>query len=363
MSSSTYKGDFVSRIRYRNQLPPLPFPPKLLTLPALPDYNVQHQETALDYYPLPLHVDSKFGVQIDQPIAEYLIMMDLQPDQLLQATEEIAEEDKVFLAQPPLESDANGKNSSRRPNQNWLRRIDTLSQTFTATDKKPAKQKTQYSGSHKPQHSFEERLEIVQEGFNPPDVNQLVHPRTKAKAKRIIPLVPDRTCEDTIYTIGQFVADPADEKRLGKRTAGEVYGLDDAEGLEELRPSARDATDRGIMRPITNPHDPNDSYLIWFLPDKEGTQKLVHQKKNAIIGIQEPPSDEPITFESVREYLYSHDNTQSLMMIAPRDDAAHYTIVKSRMTVTKKRAVSKAMRYLENYEKPNILNVTYQDQE
>ena len=87
----------------------------------------------------------------------------------------------------------------------------------------------------------------------------------------------------------------------------------------------------------------------------------------------------------MREYLYNHDNEQQYMLFQFVDDGeskrAEYTLVKSRMMASKKRAVvslqffnksnglillllqNKALRHLEDYDKPNILNVTYLPQE
>lgn len=191
----------------------------------------------------------------------------------------LSEEDRVFLQQPPSEQEPGSQEPATRI---WVK-PSSLSQTFV---EKKTKAKADAKTSNKRRRTLAETFDVVVDGFHiSPD--ELVHPRTKSKVKNITPLLPDKLCENTIYTIGQFSGDPANEKRLGKRKQ-----IDQEDTLKEARLSALDATDRGIMRPITNPHDQNDSYLIWFLPDENGTEKLVQQKKDAFNGVQRLPSDE-----------------------------------------------------------------------
>ncbi|KAJ8656614.1 hypothetical protein O0I10_007691 [Lichtheimia ornata] len=347
--SKKYKGDYICRVRYRSKLPPLPFPPKFLSLGALGKINATHHDSTIGENPSPLHVEPSYGIVIDQPLVEYLNAAN-NSSEVARNEYALSEEDRVFLQQPPSEQEPGSQEPATRI---WVK-PSSLSQTFV---EKKSKAKVDSKASNKRRRTLAEAFDVVVDGFNiSPD--ELVHPRTKAKVKNITPLLPDKLCENTIYTIGQFSGDPANERRLGKRKYIDEDEISST--LKEARLSALDATDRGIMRPITNPHDQNDSYLIWFLPDESGTEKLVQQKKDAFnAGVQGLPSDESITYLSAREYLYDHDNQHSQIMVAFRDGVSYYTAVRSKMTVTKKRAVSKELRYLENYEKPNVLNVTF----
>lgn len=336
-------------MRYRSKLPPLPFPPKFLSLGALGKINATHHDSTIGENPSPLHVEPSYGIVIDQPLVEYLNAANSSSESkkalyishdpchpyrpfLVVSRNEyaISEEDRVFLQQPPSEQEPGSQEPATRI---WVK-PSSLSQTFV---EKKSKAKVDSKASSKRRRTLAEAFDVVVDGFHiSPD--ELVHPRTKAKVKTITPLLPDKICENTIYTIGQFSGDPANERRLGKRKYIDEDEISST--LKEARLSALDATDRGIMRPITNPHDQNDSYLIWFLPDENGTEKLVQQKKDAFnAGVQGLPSDESITYLSAREYLYDHDNQHSQIMVAFRDGVSYYTAVRSKMTVTKKRAV------------------------
>ncbi|KAI9493333.1 RNA polymerase II-associated [Zychaea mexicana] len=379
--SSKYRSDYLCRVRYRNTLPPLPFAPKLLTMPSLQERHAEYQSLDFeDKIPFPLQIDQSYSIPFDRSLVEYLDAMETNPEEITRAGEEIAEEDRILLTPPTDEQQSNRIKMERRPNVSWLRRVDTLGLPKPTQPRKKdavAAAAAAAAASHntkRPLHyTWEECQTKLLAGFQPPDVEALRHPRTKCKAKRVVPVLPNYKCDNAIYTIVNFGADPADEKRLAKRR---LQSKDDAdserEGIKRLRSSAKDATDRGILRPITNPHDPDDSYLIWFLPDKEGTARLVQEKANVQEMVSDAEStvgEEPITFESVREYLYNHDNEQQYMLLRFVDDGessrGEFNVVKSRMTASKKRAVSKQYqyRYLEEYEKPNILNVTYEQQE
>lgn len=133
----------------------------------------------------------------------------------------------------------------------------------------------------------EKRVAAVENTFKVPDLEEIRHPRSGKKAKRIFPMLPDTYCRDNVYTVTTFQLDPADVQRMKKRKLkqqqqeeeDDIFGdSQETAKRQKLRPSALDATDRGILRPVSNPEDEDDQYLIWFLPDEEGTKRLVEQK-------------------------------------------------------------------------------------
>ncbi|KAG2226001.1 hypothetical protein INT45_002467, partial [Circinella minor] len=369
---SKYRSDYLCRVRYRNTLPPLPFAPKLLTIPSLQERHAEYQSLSLeDKIPFPLQVDQSYSIPFDRSLIEYLDAMETNPEEITRAGEEIAEEDKILLTPPTDEQQTSQIRMERRPNVSWLRTVETPGLLTPAKPVQPRRRKDpQQTNKQTVNYTWNDCQSKLLMDFRAPDIESLRHPRTNCKAKRIIPVTPNFNCSNTIYTIANFGADPADEKRLAKRKQdidGDEYR---PESIKRLRPSAKDATDRGILRPITNPHDSNDSYLIWFLPDKEGVTRLVQEKANAqelVKNAENSIGEEPVTFESVREYLYNHDNDQQYMLLRFIDDGestkGEFNIIKSRMMVSKKRAVGKNQQMYENYEKPNILNVTYEPNE
>lgn len=198
--------------------------------------------------------------------------------------EEISEEDKILLTAPREGPDTSGM-YTRKPNVTWLRRSEYIAQETRGVSNRKEGVESKFamsaaSAKKRDYSSLEDQLAGVENTFKPLPSN-LQHPKTKSRAKKIIPLLPDMECWENIYTIGQFSAEPADEGRIAKRKA---MGLNPS---KRPRCSESDATDRGILRPMVNPHDPDDTYLVWFLPDNESTKRLVRQKENPMEGLSE----------------------------------------------------------------------------
>lgn len=186
----------------------------------------------------------------------FLTMMFLS---LVRATQNIREEDKALMVPPRDDTPTATTGGTRRPLVTWLRRSE-----YIQADSRTSTTKTEtieanfaYSARTAPQRTYEtreEQVEAIERTFEPPP--QFQHPRKKhLKVKATYPIFPDSSVEDNVYTIAQFTANPTTDDR-------------------QLNQSQEDNTDRGIFRPISNPHDPSDSYLIWFLPDRESTQRL-----------------------------------------------------------------------------------------
>lgn len=183
------------------------------------------------------------------------------------------------LMKAPIEGQANGKGKIN--NVTWLRRSEYIAQETRGVSnrKEGVESKFAMSAASAKKRSYatiEEQLTGVENTFKPLDIETLVHPQTKKKAIKIMPLLPDMTCWENIYTIGQFSAEPADEARLAKRRAVERDSDVDLSKLPQF--SEMDAADRGILRPMVNPHDSDDTYLVWFLPDAKSTERLREQK-------------------------------------------------------------------------------------
>jgi hypothetical protein len=189
--------------------------------------------------------------------------------------EEVAEEDKILLTAP---RDAQNGMYTRKPNVAWLRRSEYIAtETRSSSRREGVENKFAMSAASVNKKSYATQADQVagiDKTFTPLDEN-LVHPQTKSRAKKITPILPDMKIWENIYTIGQFNSEPADEKRLNKRKA-----MDHEQGEKKPRYSQLDAADRGILRPMVNPHDPQDTYLVWFLPDGTGAKKLLSQKED-----------------------------------------------------------------------------------
>ncbi|KAM3582191.1 hypothetical protein VKS41_005619 [Umbelopsis sp. WA50703] len=354
MSSQSTKrkfgSEFLCRVRYRNNLPPLPFAPKLIAMPSVAQRHVKYETTSLvenTQYPL-LIDDEEMGMPIDSALIQFLSETDGDRD--VRATPNVRAEDQALMV--PAREDASNLTAggTRRPLVTWLRRSE-----YIQADSRTSTTKTEtieanfaYSARTAPQRTYETRedqLEGIERTFELPA--QIQHPRKKhLKVKATYPIFPDSKLEDNVYTIAQFTANPSADDR-------------------QIQQQPDDNTDRGIFRPISNPHDPSDSYLIWFLPDEQSTRRLKRKKENA----EESLGSEPLRFDAVRDYTYKNDNAPESqhLLLALKSDAgenqANYTIIRSKMIAKKKRALSKRYQYEEDYEKPGVLSIRYLDPE
>jgi RNA polymerase II-associated factor 1 len=268
-------------------LPPLPFAPKLIAMPSVAQRHVKYETTSLvenTQYPL-LIDDEEMGMPIDSALIQFLSETDgdrdgewhvltnssnqllrYLPHILVRATPNVRAEDQALMV--PAREDASNLTAggTRRPLVTWLRRSE-----YIQADSRTSTTKTEtieanfaYSARTAPQRTYETRedqLEGIERTFELPA--QIQHPRKKhLKVKATYPIFPDSKLEDNVYTIAQFTANPSADDR-------------------QIQQQPDDNTDRGIFRPISNPHDPSDSYLIWFLPDEQSTRRLKRKKENA----------------------------------------------------------------------------------
>ncbi|KAI8359068.1 RNA polymerase II-associated [Choanephora cucurbitarum] len=365
-SKSKFRSDYICRVRYRNALPPVPYPPKMITIPSLIERHVPYQSTSLvEQTPYSLVMDQSASIPFDKALVDYLDAMETNPEEVNEDIEEVAEEDRILLTEPKGDTSSTGF-SARKHNVTWLRRSEYIAQETRglANRREGVENKFAMSAAAARKRNYntlEDQIAGVENTFKPLP-SDLRHPQTKAKAKKIIPVLPDTESWENIYTIGQFSTEPADELRMAKRRAIESSPGFDAS--KRPRFSETDATDRGILRPMVNPHDPDDTYLVWFLPDSESTKRLVKQKEDPLGGL----SEDVLTYHAVRDYEYKNDagaNSKYLLLTMHMDDIgerALYCPIRSKMVVRKKRAQSAQFSYLDDYEKPNVLTVTYTKQ-
>ncbi|KAI7902304.1 RNA polymerase II-associated [Cokeromyces recurvatus] len=362
-SKSKFRSDFICRVRYRNVLPPVPFAPKMLSIPSLVERHIPYHSTSLvEKTPYSLIMDQSTAIPFDKAVVDYLDAMETNPEEVTRPVEEVAEEDRALLTSPRDAQQGLAGSQVRKPNVTWLRRSEYIAQEVrnTPSRKEGVENKFAMSATTIKKHKYsthEEQIAGIEKTFKqlPGD---LQHPQTKAKAKKIMPLLPNMECWENIYTVCQFSTDPADERRLQKR---KLNGIDQNQENDSKRPriSETDATDRGILRPMLNPDDPDDAYLVWFLPDEESSKKLVEQKLNPLAE----SLDEPLTFHSIRDYEYKNNAASKFkyLMITMHDDdlgvRATYCPIKGKMSIHKKRAQSARFKHEED--STTTLKVSY----
>ncbi|KAI9276063.1 RNA polymerase II-associated [Sporodiniella umbellata] len=355
-SKSKSRSDYICRVRFRNTLPPIPFAPKMLTIPSLIDRHNPYQSNSLiEQTPHSFTMDQSSSIPFDKAFIDNLDILENNADRATMVN--ISEEDKILLS-APRDGDVGAGSASRRPNVTWLRRSEYIAHEARVikSRKEGVENKFARSGESARKRNYdsiEDQVAGIENTFRPVP-QDLQHPQTKSRAKKITPLLPDMACWENIYTIGQFSAEPADELRKAKRRAV-------AHQPGQPRPSALDGTDRGILRPMVNPHDSSDTYLVWFLPNSDSTSRLVQQKEDSTLSL----SGERLTYNAVCDYEYNNDASAGTkyLLLSNHDDgegeSVVYCPIRSKMNVRKKRALSAKLKYLDDYEKPNVLTVTY----
>ncbi|RUS23099.1 Paf1-domain-containing protein [Endogone sp. FLAS-F59071] len=125
-------AEFLCRVRYRNNLPPLPFAPKLIATPPLTARFVKYESTSLiEKTPYALAVDQDLGMPIDVATVQYLERLELGGGQDDQAVQAISPEDRELFVEPPEDPLHAGTGLKRskapRPIVTWLRRSEYIS--------------------------------------------------------------------------------------------------------------------------------------------------------------------------------------------------------------------------------------------
>lgn len=238
-----------------------------------------------------------------------------------------------FLVQP---RDSKEENKQRLMQATWLRRSQNFSSAiFTPKKQKLAKvsQREQERATRDSQTDAylerDHRVAFMEKMFDGSYHSEMTHPRTGKRVKRMYDVIQDDIVPDTTYTLCTFTDNPADRVRLNKR---KHLGPE----LQGRQAATLDGTDRGILRPFSNPHDPNDSYLIWFLPNEQGTERLLQHKQdptdNSIF-------DGTVDYYNVREFVYEDANTsrQKSALITMHGDKAYLKPIPSRMRCRQRR--------------------------
>lgn len=334
----------------------------MLTIPSLIERHIPYQSTSLvENTPYSLAMDQNASITFDKALIDYLDAMETNTEEVERPLEEIAEEDKVLMTAPRDGQESKGM-YTRKPNVTWLRRSEYIGTEIRGVSNRKEGVENKFAMSAASAKkivydTLEGQLAGIENTFKPVSMDAR-HPQTNARVKKIIPILPDMRCWENTYTVGQFSAEPADEARMSKRRALVASGNYDPSKKPRL--SELDATDRGILRPMVNPHDSDDTYLAWFLPDHESTKRLVGQKES----MDDVDIDSPLTYNAVCDYEYKNDGGSGTknLLITMHDDGeerALYNPIRSKMVVRKKRALSAKFKYLDQYEKPNILTVKY----
>lgn len=80
--NSKFRSDYICRVRYRNQLPAIPYGPKMITIPSLAERHVPYQTTSLvEQTPYSLTMDQSAAIPFDKSIVDYLDAMASNPEE------------------------------------------------------------------------------------------------------------------------------------------------------------------------------------------------------------------------------------------------------------------------------------------
>ncbi|OZJ07020.1 hypothetical protein BZG36_00015 [Bifiguratus adelaidae] len=370
-------SDFLCKLRYRNDLPPLPFAPKLVKLPDLTSRFCKYEANELVESSLhQLPADEDMGMPIDQSLITWLEKAEDEAD-VDQPRTMLSEEDKMLMA-TPADSSANAATGltggKGRPLVTWLRRSEYISNedSKTATGGGSVEARFGFSARKARTTTYPDtdlQLRGIKETFKTTHLSELRHPtKPHLQAVESWPVLPDFSSWSNVYTLGQFDENPAEDKDKDQERA--LRQKPNEEEYQAIIDKMHKQTEHGVLRPMTikTAKDTRENYLIWFLPDQETTERLSKRKADDL----EADEEEALNFEAIRDYTYTNENyagIQQLMLSFHEkqsdDDSTlpssyvTYNIVKSRIVAKKKRAQNKRKMRIEEVNKPTALSITH----
>ncbi|KAJ1667943.1 hypothetical protein IW140_003476 [Coemansia sp. RSA 1813] len=317
--------EFLCKVRYKNPLPEVPFPPKLLPIPpTYVDPNagsysqsrlhhyVQYRHTTLEEAtPYPIIVDADYGMPIDPCL---LGAFDEDRGASLLAGAEIDERDRFLLNLPSTSNGATAEAgvaaAAAESNVQSDGVATPVSQHSGHGVKQPGVSRTAGGAKRMFDHSIEGQLRTIEESFacfskydNNPDggeqelLRSLRHPTdSKLRAVESYPLFPDEDLWSNIYTafLMDTCADP--EFLVEKR---EKINADEYKRAADL---ARDSL---VFRPRVrqNHLGEDEQWIECFLPEDEAT---AHRARSRMLSNApfNKASDQDVEyrFEKAREY-------------------------------------------------------------
>ncbi|ODQ53788.1 Paf1-domain-containing protein [Saitoella complicata NRRL Y-17804] len=191
------RQDFIVRQRYKNTLPPPPFPPKLLDAPLPLKTYLSPFSTSQIIRSLPpnMELDAENGMPLDLSLIEGLFEGDERG--LYGSGEKLDEEDALLCVDPDA---AHSSANKRAHNENFLRRTEYISTESSRTKHKSSGIRTSQREQNAYEHLSsladpEAQVAAIERTFEVADtpLEQMTHPLNRTlTALESWPIIPDQ---------------------------------------------------------------------------------------------------------------------------------------------------------------------------
>ncbi len=191
--------------------------------------------------------------------------------------------------------------ASRRPEVTWLRRTEYISSEFGKSKKETNRTVQERDRTEGKLETKDDLISTIENSFQMEPLESLVHPiNLKLSAVECIPIVPGFDAEAS-FTQCLFDADPSASVGLGDIAI------------------SPDADKHAILRAMSNPNNPNETFVWYYLRSKE--------------------SPDPDTFVYVRDYDIQRNDKPSQMYVLIMDGSgqAKYIPVSTQFHLRKRR--------------------------
>nr|CAB3264627.1 RNA polymerase II-associated factor 1 homolog [Phallusia mammillata] len=307
----------ITRVKYCNTLPDIPFDPKFIRYPFDANRFVEYKPTSLEkLHKTELHTDHDLGVVIDL-INPNTYKID-RNTWLDPADEALLEEDL-----PAPQDSKRSKQHSK--NVSWLRRSEYISQEFNRYGVSAVNIETRIGGGVKDLFKQEEmykdrdgQIAAIQKTFE--DAKQEItkhHSKPNVYPVDVLPIYPDTKMWQHPSAQVIFDTDPA------------IPGKPQQEQIEEMS----QAMIRGMV------DEEGDQFVAYFLPTPETRGK---RKRDNEEGLEYDP-ESTYDYRLAREYNWNVKNKASKgyeenFYFVFREDGVFYNELETRVRLSKRRA-------------------------
>ncbi|EPZ34218.1 hypothetical protein ROZALSC1DRAFT_28007 [Rozella allomycis CSF55] len=305
----TVGSEFLCRPRYTNTLPAISIPPRHLVIPV--DYSslIEYQLTDIEreyVHPIFLN-DPLAAIPIDSLEFEYWKSQNGA----------LEKEDEELIADISLD-----RKRISRPEVSWLRRTEYIS---SEVNKSRSNRKSTRKSLVEETISEDQKRTIIASSF---DKKELKHP-TKPHLKVVedLPLYPDLIFFG--QTFSRCFFDDCPNFKVQKGDDPENSEFRDIQG------------ENGILRGVTNPNDPSDQFLAFYLPSETFLKDQKDEK-----------------YLLIREYDFqAAENDPKFAFIFHGDKVTYFT-VDSRINLKKRRKVRNGDNMEVDEDLPKVIQVS-----
>ncbi|ODV85468.1 hypothetical protein CANARDRAFT_7581 [[Candida] arabinofermentans NRRL YB-2248] len=360
-SSSSSRQDFIAKVRYLNDLPPPPCPPKLINAPASPGSKSLESASLLSSFFRKEHFKSLFTLNNDLGMSMNLMEIPdcieknsisnicaLSSDYGTDAT--LHPDDQILLTDPSRSATAMKSDSV-----SFLRRTQYISSDrglSTSTPDSPLTLKHQI----KKDEDLDPKAQVraVEEMFESSvfkDVSKLRHPTKKhLKAKKVWSFLPDTSMMDQKYFDVKFASSALITKGNNKKK-DDIKSSNDPRLLTAMFREIEFNKDTNLVSLYTT----NEANAI------EIKEQFDDKTENAPITEEEavnPVDNKSYLYKKVRDYdgqLKTFDESETFRHLAitfdPETSTALYLPISGKVELKKRR--------IDSYLEPKIKELTY----